>query len=198
MTTDPVLRPLASLLNRQLQRSSEAQAAATALDGRVLALRLRGTGLVLQLALNDGELVLGRGADIDPDAELETTPLGLAELARGETTGGRLAMNGDPVVARDFERLLRATRPDWEDELSRIVGDVAAHEIGNAVRSLLAFGRHAAERLSRDTAEYLSEESRDLPTRAEIDRFNAGVREVAGRVEDLRRATTRLREALGG
>lgn len=197
MTDDPLLRPLASLLNRQIARSSEAQAAAAALDGRALAIRLRGTGLVLQLALSDGELMLARGAGIEADATLETTPLGLAELTRGDAAGGRIAMTGDPVIAQHFERLLRATRPDWEEELSRIVGDVAAHEIGNAVRSMLAFGRHATQRLSRDTAEYLSEESRDVATLAEIEGFNNDVREVERRAGDLERAVARLREALG-
>lgn len=197
MTRDPLLAPLRELLDRQIARSTEAREAAEALEGRTLAMRLRNTGLVLYLGLREGHLEISRDFDGDADAALETTPLGLAELARGNVADGRLAMTGDVVIAQRFEQLLRATRPDWEEELSRIVGDVAAHQVGNALRSLAAFGRHAASRLGRDTAEYLSEERRELAAPAEIAHFNAGVEEIARRVEELDQRIARLRAKLG-
>lgn len=193
MSGDPFMAPLRELLNRQIERSTQAREAADSLEGHTLALRLRNTGLVLYLGLHEGHLEISRKFDGEPHAALETTPFGLAELARGKVAGGRLAMTGDPVVAQRFEQLLRATRPDWEDELSRIVGDVAAHQIGNTLRSLAAFGRHAAERLSGDTVDYLSEERRELIAPSEIEHFNRQVTEVARRADELEKELARLR-----
>ena len=185
MTADPLLTPLASLLNRQLTRSSLAAQAATELDDRVLAIRLRNTGLTLYLHVQGEQLQLSRNFDREPDAILETTPLGLADMAQGRTAPGKVSMTGDPVVAQQFEQLLRHTRPDWEEELSSIVGDVAAHHIGNSVRGVFAFGEQAIRSMGLDTAEFLSEESRDVAADAEVQGFNREVGIVAQQANEL-------------
>ncbi|MBT8144212.1 MAG: SCP2 sterol-binding domain-containing protein [Gammaproteobacteria bacterium] len=185
MSDDPLLAPLARLLNRQISRSSPATAATHQLDGRTLAIRLRNTALTLYLTVREGQLHLRRDFDTEPDALLETTPLGLTELGRGATSAGNISMSGDPVVAQQFEQLLRHTQPDWEEELSQLVGDVAAHQVGNVVRQVFDFGQHAFRSLSRDSAEYLREERRDLPAPAEIDAYNDDVRNVQQRLERL-------------
>lgn len=197
MKRDPLLAPLRDLLNRQIDRTPAARTAADDLEGRTLAIRLRNTGLVLYLGIADERLELARHPDGEPDAILETTPFGLAELARGRAAGGQLAMTGDPVVAQHFEQLLRETRPDWEEELSRIVGDVAAHQVGELVRSLLGFGKRAADSLSRDTAEYLREERRELAAPAEIEAFISGVDRLAAEVSELASRIARLRAQAG-
>ena len=196
MTHDPLLMPLGNLLNRQIERSSPAREATAALEGKTLAIRLRDTALSLHMTVADGALSLTAEYTEDPDAILETTPLGLAQLARGELTSGRASVSGDPVIAREFEQLLQATRPDWEEELSRIVGDVAAYQIGNAVRGLFDFGRRATDSFTRDTAEYLQEERRDLPAPAEIEEFNRQVTEIAGRVDAIGKRVEQLASRL--
>ena len=42
-----------------------------------------------------------------------------------------MTINGDAEIAEGFQELLRAARPDLEEELSRQIGDVAAHQVGN-------------------------------------------------------------------
>lgn len=187
MNASPFFAPLQSLLNRQLARSSPAAQAARELDGRVLAIRIRNTGLTMYLQVQDQQLSLHPEWAQPPDAFLETTPLGLAELAQGRLSAGRVTIGGDPVVATQFEQLLRHTHPDWEEELSGIVGDVAAHHIGTTVRGVLALGQQAARSLGLDTAEFLSEESRDIAATTEIDMFNRQVKSLDEAVEALRR-----------
>ena len=109
----------------------------------------------------------------DPDAVLRGTPLTLASLARSGEATGPLEIEGDPDVARRFQALLQAARPDWEEELARVVGDTAAHTIGNALRALTSWSKRAATSFSRDMAEFLQEESRDLPARGEVESFDA-------------------------
>ena len=50
----------------------------------------------------------------------------------------------------------------------------------------MAFGRRAGDTLARNTAEYLTEESRDLPARVEVEEFLEDVdrlREAVDRLE---------------
>ena len=192
MTRDPLLEPLRNLLNRQIERSTPARKALHALANRTLAIRLRNTSLTLCLTVCDEQLELSRDGTIEPDVILETTPLGMAELARGTLSDGRIEMTGDPVIAEHFQKLLQYTRPDWEEELSRLLGDVAAHQLSNLVRGVLAFGQRAADSMSRNTAEFVQEESRDVPARSEIEQFGESVSSVSEKVEALTRRFEKL------
>ena len=100
----------------------------------------------------------------------------------------------DPSHMLPMIELLDWARPDWEEELSRHVGDVAAHQLGNLVRGGLAWMQQAADTLTRDAGEYLKEESRDLPTRYEVDRFLDDVDRLAA---DLGRAEARVARGAG-
>ena len=57
---------------------------------------------------------------------------------------------------------------DWEEQLSRVTGDVVAHQFGKAVRSVRRFVTQSTETLSLDITEYLQEEARLLPAKTEI------------------------------
>jgi ubiquinone biosynthesis protein UbiJ len=62
---------------------------------------------------------------------------------------------------------------------------VAAHTIAGFARDALAFGQRAGDAYARNISEYLTEESRDLPVRIEVDEFLDGV-------DRLREAVDRL------
>jgi ubiquinone biosynthesis protein UbiJ len=102
---------------------------------------------------------------------------------------GAVSVSGNPVLAQDFQRLLRLAWPDWEEELARLVGDVAAHQLGSAARTLFRWGRDAGATLRRDIAEFLTEESRDLPSRHEVEEFLDAVDALRS---DAERAEVRL------
>jgi ubiquinone biosynthesis protein UbiJ len=101
--------------------------------------------------------------------------LSLARQQAKSTSGSSVRIEGDAEVAQNFSELLKQAKPDIEEELSRIVGDVAAHQIGNTVRSLLGFGKRVGDTLLQNVAEYLSEESRDVPSKTEAEEFNHDV-----------------------
>src|SRR5690606_42134050 len=68
-------------------------------------------------------------------------------------------------VAQTFSELIKHARPDLEEELSHLIGDVAAHQLGTTARSLLGFTRRAAATFAQNLSEYLQEEGRDVPSR---------------------------------
>ena len=187
-----MFEPLAALLNRGISASSDATRRCRALDGRSFRIELDGLGLGLTLVARGDTVALADTAEAD--ARLSGTPGALARLA---ATGDEallrsraVRIGGDPLVARDFRDLITIAAPDFEEELSRLVGDVAARQVGNLVRGMAGWGRDAADRLSRTVAEDLQEESRDLPARSEGEAFLDGVDETAAAVA---RAEARLR-----
>jgi ubiquinone biosynthesis protein UbiJ len=164
------LAPLESLLNRNLAASSAARALCQRLDTKVLALHVEGLPLSVYFKAQGESMTLHTEHQGTPDATLSGSPLSLLRLAgpapEAALRGGSVHIEGDAEVAQTFSELLKAAQPDLEEELSRVVGDVAAHQIGNV-------------------AEYLQEEGRDVPNRTEAEEFLQGVDKVRDDVERL-------------
>jgi ubiquinone biosynthesis protein UbiJ len=193
------LTPLESVLNRNIAASSAARKLCRQLDGKTLAMHLTGVPLSI-LFRSDGERMALDTVKGEANATLSGSPLSFMRLAgpspESALRSGAVHIEGDAEVAQAFSELLKHARPDLEEELSRVIGDVAAHRIGNMARSALAFGRRASDTFTRNVAEYLQEEGRDLPTRTEADEFIAGVDSIRDDVDRLEARLAQL-EARG-
>jgi ubiquinone biosynthesis protein UbiJ len=182
--------PLESVLNRNIAASSTARSLCRRLQSKVLALHVEGLPLSLYFMSQGETMQLDTTHDGAVDATLSGTPLSFLRLAgpkpESAVRAGAVHVQGDAEVAQAFSELLTHARPDFEEELSRVVGDVAAHQIGNLARSALGFTRRATDTLAQNVAEFLQEEGRDVPSRTEAEEFVAGVdalREAADRFE---------------
>ena len=163
--------------------------------------RLRIEGLApIRIAAFSGRLVVATGpaggpgaaAGTDPDAVIAGPPLALLELfARREDSSAprgseRVHVSGDAESAARYRELLELARPDWEEELSRLIGDLPARRGALAARAALTWARGFARSAQANVAEYLQEESRALVSKPEVEEFLAQVdalRETADRVE---------------
>lgn len=196
MNEASLLQPLESLLNRHVEASSRARALAEALAGRTLDVRLAHTPLRLRFGVADGRLSVRSSGDDPADAVIEGPPLSLAALAgpQGEdrVRAGGVRIGGDAEVARLFRDLFAAARPDFEEELSRLTGDVAAHHLARTARDALGFGRRVVDTLAHNLGEYLAEEGREVPARPELEEL---LREVDRLREDVDRFAARLARA---
>jgi ubiquinone biosynthesis accessory factor UbiJ len=197
-----LLRPVERALNRQIAASGRARALLAELDGRSMELRFAATPFRVRLAATAEALTVRPAADEPADAVIEGTPLSFLRLATGEAAqsirAGGMDVRGDAEIAEAFRRLLEAARPDLEEELSRVTGDVAAHYLAGFARDALDFGRRAGDAFARNLGEYLTEESRDLPVRLEVEEFLEGVdrlREAVDRLETRIAALVRARVA---
>jgi ubiquinone biosynthesis protein UbiJ len=135
------------LANHVLMQEPEARARLARQSGRVLQAQWR--GFTVRLAATPaGLLELAPGA-AQPDLTLtvtEESPWELAQAAmRGDKPPVRIA--GDVQFAAEVNWLVEHVRWDLEEDLSRLVGDVPAHAIGEAGRGMAkALRRFAASR----------------------------------------------------
>ena len=63
----------------------------------------------------------------------------LADDMPSALINGDITVTGDTSSLMSLQDVFKTLDLDWEYELSRVVGDVAAHEIGKAVNAGLAF-----------------------------------------------------------
>ena len=192
--------PVLALVNRNLAEITPAEPLLTELEGRSFALRVRDSALAVCLTVEGGRLTGNTTLPDEVDVTIEGPLLGLARLALG---GGDAAALGDSDVtlsgrtdlAQSFQRLLKLGRPDPEEELSKLIGDAAAHRIGRVAGDVADWRRQTHEILTANLREYLQEEQRELPSRYEMDRFARDVQELRDAVA---RAEARLRRVEAG
>jgi len=208
MPATPVwLAAIESLLNRGIDQSIRASALRGRLDRTSVELRIEGFAPI-GIAISSGHLALASGGGAGADVVIAGSLLALLDLfARREDSAAprlaeRVEITGDAEIAARYRDLLELARPDWEEELSRLIGDLPARRLSLAARAALSWARGFARTAGANVAEYLQEESRALVSKPEVEEFLASVdelRETADRVEArLARLERRLDGRLGG
>jgi ubiquinone biosynthesis protein UbiJ len=194
---ETLLRPLVALINRQIQATTPAREVCAEITGNVVAVRVRDTALATYFHIGDDSLTMTGRYESEPDVVIQGSLLSLARLATPSATeairDGSVSLQGDAQVAQSFQQLLRYARPDLEEELSGIFGDAAAHSLGTFARRAREWGEGARETMQQNISEYLQEESRAIPGRHEVNRFQ---REVETLRDDVARFEARLNKSI--
>ena len=191
---ETLMRPFAALLNRQVRAKTPARELCAELQDRVFAIRVKDTALAMYLIVGPDEIILSGEYGNDPDVIVSGSLLSLARLAGpgGDAAirEGAIDLTGDALLAQQFQSLLHYGRPDFEEELSGAIGDVAAHTIGKFARGVGRWGREVRSTMQQNVSEYLQEESRTVPSRYETDVFRKQVESLR---DDVARFEARLK-----
>jgi ubiquinone biosynthesis protein UbiJ len=186
---ETLLRPVARILNRNIQETTPARELCQKLDGKTVAIRVKDTALAMYFEIRNEVVLLATDSDAEPDVVITGSLITLAGMAKSADEqalrDGSLDLTGDAYTAQAFQELLALAKPDIEEELSMFVGDVSAHHVGELARGLGSWAREARRTMGANIREYLQEESRDLPSRYEVEKF-------AGAVDALRDDVARL------
>ena len=178
---------LEKLLNRGLPRSPRARQLCATLSGRSVAIVVPDI-LRLRVSCNGQTLTVMRD-DAPADATLRGGALSLLALASDSAQAviqrGDVAISGDSEVAQGYRELAQLLRPDLEEELSLLIGDVPAHQLGRLARLAGDWSGRAADTTLRNLAEYLGHERGDLVSRNEGEQFLRGVDALRESVDRL-------------
>lgn len=186
-------------INTYVSLDPELQEGLAELAGKRVEISVKGTGLLFHLCFERERVRLLAHAEHPADIMLEATPFALLRLVTviGEghaLSGSEVAVKGVVADAQRIRSLLSRRHVDAEELLSKILGDVAARQLGNLVRSLVDAGRRTTGSLLQDLGEYLTEESRITPTRAELDALTFGVDSLRDDAERLDKRILRLQQ----
>ena len=181
-------------LNRYLRLERGVIADCAAMEGTSIALEAADLGWMFVIEPIATGVRVSNVAEDEPDVlvsapTLRLARLGLNTLARREGLPTGIDVVGDTELLNRFSGLLTRVGFDPEELVAKLIGDGAAHRLVGGLRGLFGFGRSAAERLSRDTAEYLTEESEDLARAADVEEW---MDEVDGLREGVDRLEARL------
>ena len=198
----PAGRALEVALNRALALDPETRAALAALGGRSIELAVESPPLALRVTVDGDRLRVGPvDAEREPDLGVRATIGGLLSqlpmFRRDDAPPvGRMRVSGDAELARRLQRLAERFDPDWQQPFAEVFGDVIGVQVANAVAAGLRHARDAGRDLAEVAAEYVTEESRDVVPRAELDAFHDDVDTLRDDVARLAARVARLREAV--
>lgn len=197
-------RVLEAALNRLLALDPEARAQLAGLDGRRIELQLAAPPLALGISVRGDRLAVGPAdAEIPADLSIGATLGGLLRQLppfrdSDAAPVGKLTLSGDAELAQRVQRLLRDFSPDFEAPFVQAFGEIAGHQIAKLLHGAVRQAQSAAGKLARDSAEFLTEESRDLVAKAELENFYDEVDHERDRAERLTAKLQRLRARLPG
>lgn len=202
-TTTPLpLRALQRALSKAIELDPATASRLSKLDGRSITITLDPPGWRLGVQIIDGGCALslpeadGDAADLAVRMPPAAILAQLARAASGQASAAKgVQVAGDAELASTIFELARTYEPDTAELLTPLFGDVLGQQLAQGLQGAARFAKRSFEHLSRNTSEYLREESRDLiaPTEMnqwvdEIDELRDDVARAEARIERLARA----------
>jgi ubiquinone biosynthesis protein UbiJ len=190
------LAPIEAMLNRNIASQSRAAVLVQRLEGKSLQLEVEGLTRVRAAALG-GRLALLAGEDGPADALVVGTPGALLQMMTGaprpRSAGDKgVQIKGDAEAAALYRELLQLAKPDLEEELSRLIGDLPARRLARFSRQTRSWFANAGRSLGANISEYLQEESRDLVNRTDLEEFLQATDELREALDRLEARIKRL------
>jgi ubiquinone biosynthesis protein UbiJ len=182
--------PFSFALNRLLDADPQARERLAPFAGETVELRAAPLPGLRFVILPGGRIEAGGEA---PALVISLGPAAAAAWLRGEEHFMRsVDVAGDARLASEVMVLLRHLRWDAEEDLAKVVGDVAAHRLTDLARGFAAWQVDAARRLAEAFADYAVEEKRLLVSRRDLAYFSSEVARLRDAVERLDKRVRRL------
>lgn len=181
---------LEQALNRLIALDPETGDRVNAVDGQIVSLKLSRPGFEIFLASRDSRLCVLPEPDREPAATLTGsltafTRAGLTGISGKPRPDGQIEIEGDQKTGQAFLAILDKLSIDWEEQLSKLTGDVIAHQVGNIACKATQGAGNLQTTLRSNLSEYLQEELRVLPTRIEVGNFMTDIADLEKRVQTM-------------
>lgn len=191
-----LIATIENAFNRLLSLDPEAAQQLAAMEGHIICLQLEGINIRLFIFPDAEDVMILDDFDGEADTTISGTPialikLGLASDSQAEMFAGDVTITGDLKLGRQFNQLFASLDLDWEEQLSKITGDMAAHTLGNISRSLFSWNNRNTNSMKMNMGEYLQEEIRYIPSQNEVDGFMQDVNTLRN---DVSRLEARLKK----
>ena len=167
---------------------------------KTVAVEISGLDFTFYILIKDKGVVVFQQEPDEIDTWLIGTPVSLMKMGLSNKAvetenilfSGEVEIRGDVELGQALKTVFNEIDVDPEEQLSKITGDVVAHQVGNLVRGGMQWGRNSLQTLELDLAEYLQEEIHFVPRREEVDSFLSAVDQLRSDVDRMEARVKRL------
>lgn len=189
-----ILVRIEKLINTHLDKDPALKRDMTAMAGKALLIELTGLEQTIWLLPSNDYLAVQNDYAGEPDVTIKGSPFALMKLAKTTdqaptSFSGDVVISGDLALGQHVQRMLKQLDLDWEELLAEKVGDVAAHQIGNVLRSVSRWTKDSRKSMEQTLSDYIRIEAEMSPQRFEVNDF-------LDQVEDLRTDLDRLEQRI--
>jgi|TARA_B110000914_G_scaffold83573_1_gene73652 ubiquinone biosynthesis protein UbiJ len=185
---DKTLQPFINMVNRQIAEKTPAFDLSKELEGKVISMKIRDTEHHLDFIMIENKLQAVNDSD-DHDVQITGSLLTFTSLIKNSpeeaVRDGLLNFQGDIGTGQKFQELMRYAKPDFEEELSRVFGDMAAQNIGKVNSKVSHWVKDSKNILEQNISEYLQEEQKILPSQYEFNKFQVAVNKLRDDVDRI-------------
>ncbi len=185
-----LITALETALNRYLALDSNKENLLIPLKGKVIALTIQPFNETLYLCPSSESIQIIDQITGQPDTTISGSVwalglMGISTKPMRSVFSGEIKIEGDIQTGKQFQAVFKKLDIDLEGLLTQYAGEDLASRISQFFRSGQEWGKETIETFKLNTAEFLQEETRDLPAKPEIDIFYQ-------QVDELRNASDRL------
>jgi ubiquinone biosynthesis protein UbiJ len=188
-------------VNRALALDAVGRSRLGELAGKIFRLQCTQPALDIYLVPGPGGVSLAGYHEGPVTTAIRGTAADFAELATARDPAaalinGNIELTGDSAPLMELQRIIAGLELDWEAPLVDTLGDVAGHQLAEALRGLFSWGRQASSSFTRQLEEFIHEEARLAPPRQEVEDFYQDLETLNQRVDRLQARMRRLTAAI--
>jgi ubiquinone biosynthesis accessory factor UbiJ len=163
-------------LNSWLALDPESKRRLQAMQGKIVSVELLAVDVTFHLVFTPGGIELQRDEVSKSDTVIKGTPLRLLHLAlsrenRQKFFSDDVSITGNLELGQQVIDLFDHLEIDWEEILSRLIGDVSAHHLGSIARRFTSWAGQTNATIIQNVNEYVHEEIALFPPREAMQDF---------------------------
>jgi ubiquinone biosynthesis accessory factor UbiJ len=169
-----VIGALEAAINSYLRLDEQLEHLLAPMVGKVIAVHITPFNETLYLSPAHDRIQILESYPGEADASLSgsLSALGLMGLSATPMRSlfkGEVRIEGDTQLAQKLQRLFEKLNINLETKLARYTGDVFAQRLSGLARGSRDWTQHTVNSFRLNLAEFLQEETRDLPAKAEAE-----------------------------
>lgn len=191
-----MLKPLLTrVLNHLINQNSWAKAQLQPYGGKTVRFDIPPLSATLTILENGGLALAGESAM--PDASVTMpAPVAFRLLTGDEGASTLTTLEGDTELAAALAKVLRGMSWEFEEDLSKVIGDIPAHQLAQIGRKVTGEIRSQSLNLAQMLSEYWQEEQPMIAKKRHVDTFNREVDGLRGDAERLQKRIEKLHEKI--
>jgi ubiquinone biosynthesis protein UbiJ len=186
--------PGLAAINHVLRGADWARERLAPFSGRIIRIEVTPFAAIIRIEA-DGTLSEAPNDSV-PIASVRLGPITAARLLimHDETARKDVQVDGDAALAAALTGVLTTIRWDVEEDLSRVVGDIAAHRMVDAGSGFVRWQASAAANLAQSVSEFITHERPLVASREAVSDFVQAVDAIRDDVERLEKRIEKIEQ----
>ncbi len=180
------------LLNHLINQNSWARAQLQPFGGKAVRFSIPPASATLTVLEDGGMAMSGESATAEATVIIPL-PVALRLLANDEGANTLITLEGDTELATVLAKVLRSMQWEYEEDLSKLVGDVPAHKIAGFAREIFSAAKKQSVNVAEMFTEYWQEEQPLIAKKRHVEQF---VKDVDTLRDDVERLHKRMEKSM--